>query len=73
MTEAWLETLVDGCSLAATISRLGFPNWLRRHAEADSVIQYNTIQYSFNGINDKYALFKVYDMRVCRLFYKAYV
>jgi len=27
---------------------------------------HNTVQYSFNGINDKYALFKGNDMRVCQ-------
>jgi len=33
--------------------------------ECRDLIQYNnTIQYSFNGINDTYALFKGYDMRV---------
>jgi len=41
--------------------------------QKDIRIQYNTIQYSFNVINDKYALFKVYDMRVYVLFYRAYV
>jgi len=35
-----------------------------RNFESDAFKYNNTIQYSFNGINDKYALFKGYDMSV---------
>jgi len=40
--------------------------WIKLPKVTHFSVQYITTQYSFNGINDKYALFKGYDIRVCQ-------